>query len=149
MVLKQEIFSHCLQLVNSKIEVINAAMEEVNEGLKNDSKSSAGDKHETSRAMAQLENEKLARQLTEALEQKASLQALAKVTQTSKVTRGCLLKAGNQYIYISIALGRVTVNHQNVIVVSPNSPLGIILIGKKVTDTAELNGVKYFIESIE
>ncbi len=149
MALKQEIFSHCLQLVNSKIEVINAAMEEVNEGLKNDSKSSAGDKHETSRAMAQLENEKLARQLTEALEQKASLQALAKVTQTSKVTRGCLLKAGNQYIYISIALGRVTVNHQNVIVVSPNSPLGIILIGKKVTDTAELNGVKYFIESIE
>jgi transcription elongation GreA/GreB family factor len=149
MALKQEIFSHCLQLVNSKIEVINAAMEEVNEGLKNDSKSSAGDKHETSRAMAQLENEKLARQLTEALEQKASLQALAKVTQTSKVTKGCLLKTGNQYIYISIALGRVTVNHQNVIVVSPNSPLGIILIGKKVTDTAELNGVKYFIESIE
>ena len=62
MLLKQNIYSQCLLILNQKIEELNSALATATESANNETKSSAGDKHETARAMMQLEQEKLSLQ---------------------------------------------------------------------------------------
>ena len=63
--IKQELFGQCQNFVNSKLDTIRQTINELQQALNSETKSSAGDKHETGRAMIQLEREKMGRQLAE------------------------------------------------------------------------------------
>lgn len=71
MTFKQKIHTHCLQLVDDKILELETILRELNESAANNTKSSAGDKHETERAMVQIEQEAIGKQLHEVLEKKS------------------------------------------------------------------------------
>ena len=58
MVLKEDLLKQCVLFVNDKLEIIETIMSENRKALEQESKSSAGDKHETGRAMLHLEMEK-------------------------------------------------------------------------------------------
>ena len=149
MLLKQKIYNHCHELMAVKIGGLKKAMDELREGLEGDSKSSAGDKHETGRAMAQLEQEKIGRQLKEAMEHKLGLEKMGVGVGVGRIKKGSLVGTNWGYIYIGVALGKIRVDEMGVIVVSERSPLGAKLMGLEIKDVAEVNGIKYFIESIE
>ena len=57
--IKKQLFSECQNFVNSKLEAIHRTIEGLQNSLTSETKSTAGDKHETGRAMAQLEQEKI------------------------------------------------------------------------------------------
>ena len=63
---KIKLHHYCESIVEEQLSGIIAALKDAQEGANNETKSSAGDKHETGRAMAQLETEKLNTQLNEA-----------------------------------------------------------------------------------
>jgi len=62
---KELVLATAIDLVSGKLINIQREFDALQESLLSQTKSSAGDKHETGRAMAQLEQEKLSRQLTE------------------------------------------------------------------------------------
>src|ERR1700758_3896766 len=109
MTFKQKTYNRCIVLVQSKISSLRKSLTELEEGSENDSKSSAGDKHETSRAMMQLEQEKISRQLDEFLSQKTTLQKIDSAITSPQITKGSLVKTNKGYLYVSIALGKVNV----------------------------------------
>ncbi|MFD1615778.1 hypothetical protein [Gelatiniphilus marinus] len=51
MKIKEELFSQCVVFVNSRFQTIKNTISEIQESLTSETKSSAGDKHETGRAM--------------------------------------------------------------------------------------------------
>ena len=61
--LKEALMKQCVLFVNEKFKIIDTIMSENRKGLEQESKSSAGDKHETGRAMLHLEMEKASQQL--------------------------------------------------------------------------------------
>jgi hypothetical protein len=63
MLTKKIVFEAALESLNEKQTRLESAFDDAQNALNDDSKSSAGDKHETSRAMVQLEQEKLSSQL--------------------------------------------------------------------------------------
>ena len=63
--IKGELLAYCKQFVTDKLQNLNNRIQEVNHALLSETKSTAGDKHETGRAMVQLEREKLGSQLAE------------------------------------------------------------------------------------
>ena len=63
---KQKLLQACSDHLKEKINSLNSIINEVYESSNSESKSSAGDKHETTKAMMQLELEKLGTQLKEA-----------------------------------------------------------------------------------
>ncbi|HWY10073.1 MAG TPA: hypothetical protein VN026_02050 [Bacteroidia bacterium] len=148
MALKQKINTYCLLILNKKIEELNLALNTATESANNETKSSAGDKHETSRAMMQIEQEKLGKQLKELLGQKSELEKIDVSKISNQITKGTLIKTDKGYLFLSIGLGKILVDAETVFVVSPQSPLGLKLIGLKENDVAEMNGVKYFIEQL-
>ena len=120
----------------------------VTESSNNETKSSAGDKHETARAMMQLEQEKLGKQLKEIEEQKTELVKLDISKTPSLIAKGTLIQSDKGFLFLSIGLGKIVVDGEPVFAISPQSPLGLKLLGKKEKDIVEMNEVKYTIEKL-
>ena len=70
--LKSAILNECRRLMAEKLDKLLSSLNEVSESSNSDSKSSAGDKHETTKAMMQIEQEKLSKQIAEAKTQKTA-----------------------------------------------------------------------------
>ena len=148
MTFKQKTHQYYLQQVQDKIDVFRDMIAALTEDSKNDAKGSAGDKHETALSMMHIEQEKLNYKLKEALEQKAVLDKIDATSVASKIALGSLVQANGIYLYVSLALTKISVEGVNVIALSPQSPLGNKLLGNKVGFTFEINSTKYTIEEI-
>lgn len=148
MQLKQKIHAASIQIVNRKIQALQNTLQELGEGAISDGKSSAGDKHETARAMMQLEQEKISKQLDELIAQKTVLQKIDATLKSTQITKGSLVKTNKGYLFISVALGKLSVEGTDVIILSPQSPLGLKLMGLQAKLSAQVNAVTYTIEEV-
>ena len=148
MTFKQKIHLHYTQQVQDKIDVFRDMISSLTEDSKNDAKGSAGDKHETALSMMHLEQEKLNYKLKEVLDQKMILDKIDSSLQHSTIALGSLVQANGIYLYLSLALPKISIDQVNIIALSSQSPLGEKLMGNKVGFEFEINGTKYHIESI-
>jgi transcription elongation GreA/GreB family factor len=146
---KQKVYDACLLALEEKVALLKNILTGLEEGAESDSKSSAGDKHETSRAMMQLEQEKISRQLQELLGQKLVLEKINPAAGASQIKPGSLVKTNNGYLFLSIALGKIRVDGVSIVAISPASPLGAKLQGLAAGQSIEVNGTLYKIESAE
>jgi hypothetical protein len=149
MTFKEKTYQAYHQLIAGKITALNQAMNDLNESSKNETKSSAGDKYETTRAMLQLEKDKINRQLGEAQEQKALFEQIDFAKASAQIIKGSLVKTNKGYLFMSLAMGKIIVDGITIISLSPQSPLGNKLLNLQVNDTVTMNGSTYLIESIE
>jgi len=149
MTLKQKVHDHYLRLINEKVTLLQQVLSDLKESGSNETKSTAGDKYETALAMLQIEQANTHAQLKEVLEQKAILEKLNPAVAAASIVHGSLIKTNRGWLYLSIALGKVTVDNIAVIALSPQSPLGIKLMGLKEGGIAEINNNQYIIESID
>jgi transcription elongation GreA/GreB family factor len=138
-VLKSQLHAHSIALVDAQIAEIRRQMHELIADSENDSKSTAGDKHETARAMMQLAQEQLGKQLHEAELKRTSLAHLNAETIHTAVAEGSLVKTAENLLYIAAPLGKITFENQEVFVISVHSPLGKLLLGKTTGQSVSLN----------
>ncbi|MES2566712.1 MAG: 3-oxoacyl-ACP synthase [Bacteroidota bacterium] len=145
---KQKLIEACNDYFRNKITSLMAIIQELTESSNSESKSSAGDKHETAKAMAQLEREKLGLQLKEAEKQLAEFERIDFQKTFHKVEQGSLVETNKGYFFIAGSVGRVLLGTQTVFVISVQSPLSSALFSHKVRDTVSFNGVSYIIKTI-
>ena len=149
MKLKQKIYNHYLQLIHDKVVMLQKILNDLKESGANETKSTAGDKHETALAMLQIEQTNTRAQLQEVLNQQATLKKINPDLSADSVLNGSLIKTNRGYLFMSVALGRAVVDDVAVIALSPQSPLGKKLMGLKVGESAEINNTAYLVEGIE
>ncbi len=149
MTLKQKIYHHYLQVINDKVQSLQQILADLKESGSNETKSTAGDKHETALAMLQIEQANTRGQLKEMLEQKTLFEKINPLLFAAIIVNGSLIKTNRGYLFLSIALGKATVEGIAVTALSSQSPLGAKLLGLTVADTAEVNNNRFIIESIE
>lgn len=137
--LKQAAFDACMHHVNERIETARQAMEHAQQAANQEGKSSAGDKYETGRAMMQIERDKAAQQLAEAIKLRTTLQQLSSVAQAKTVSMGSLIITDSQKIFISIGIGKIIVENEPLLVVGPLSPLAQAFKGKTTGDSVTFN----------
>ena len=148
MTFKQKIHQQYQQLVQDREDAFRDMIVALTEDSKNDAKGSAGDKHETALSMMHIEQEKLNQKLKEVLAQKAVLDKIDSTTIAKTIIVGSLVKANGIYLYLSVALPKISVEGINIIALSPQSPLGNKLMGNAIGFSFEINGTKYLIEEI-
>ena len=149
MTLKQKLYNHYLQAINNKISELQQVLADLKESSSNETKSTAGDKHETALAMLQIEQANVGAQLQDVLDKKAALEKIDPALSAATIVNGSLVKTNKCYLFISTALGKATIDGHAVIALSPQSPLGKKLIGLSVGDVAEINNTTYVVEGIE
>ena len=147
--IKQQIHSHYIDIINSKILMLQQTLADLKESGSNETKSTAGDKHETALAMLQIEQANTREQLDEALQQRSVLTAINPDINTIKILQGSYVKTNKGNFYISVALGKLIINGETVMAISPQSPLGAKLMRCCVDDTVTINTHNYLVESIE
>jgi transcription elongation GreA/GreB family factor len=147
--MKQKVYEYYLQVLNDKLSSLRQVREDLKESSSNETKSTAGDKHETALAMLQIEQANMGAQLQDVREKKAALEKINPMLSSSVIVPGSLVKTDKGYLFISIALGKAIIETNAVIALSPQSPLGQKLMGLSAGDVAEINNNKYVIEMIE
>lgn len=139
--LKKSIYDYCDNILKLRISELRNNMAEIQNSANSDTKSSMGDKYETSRAMAMIEKDNFAKQLEQLGLQKKVLDNLNPDTLTTKVGLGSLVKTESGMLYyVSIGMGKVDINGTEIFVISPVSPLGKSMQNLSQGDIFELNG---------
>lgn len=113
-----------------------------------ETKSSAGDKYETGRAMAQLEVEKGLLQLAEARRLKNVMNHFPPNASGSTITLGSLVQTDKDWFYISISAGNVEIDGLSIICLSSASPLGAQMTGLSKGQNFNFNRLTYAIKDI-
>jgi len=147
--LKHKILDHYLQVINDKVVMLQKVLTDLKESSSNETKSTAGDKHETALAMLQIEQANVRGQLQEALIKKATLQKINPNVSATVIVNGSLIKTNKGYLWVSVALDKAVIENIPVIALSPQSPLGQKLMGLKEGEIASINSIEYKIENIE
>lgn len=142
---KKTIHQACLRLMDDKINVIQQALDELSEGAESESKSSAGDKHETGRAMVQIEQARLGKQLSDLLHQRNSLRTINPELRAEHINLGSIICTDKGLFFMSVAMGKIEVEGETVMTLSPQSPLGARWMGARRGDHIEFNTVAYSI----
>lgn len=137
--IKKKLYEACLLFVEKKHNTVTAIIESNKKDLFTETKSSAGDKHETGRAMLQLEMEKASQQLVVVDEMKKVLDKID-IQKTANI--GCLgsfIVTDKAMYYLAISAGKITLNDAEFYAVSTSSPIGKQLLGKKVGAIVNFN----------
>jgi transcription elongation GreA/GreB family factor len=141
--LKKELYKQCLDYVQKRMEAAQQAIEEAQKASNDDTKSSAGDKYETGRAMMQQETDRNTVQLNETNKLKVALKQINPNTVSDKAETGSLVITNNGNFYIAISAGVLTLNDEAYFAISSASPIGLKLKGQKIGYEFELNNKHY------
>jgi transcription elongation GreA/GreB family factor len=129
---KQKILEVLQVIINERISNSKEAMDRAQESANSEGKSSAGDKYETSRAMGQIDRDMYLRQFMNAQNELAILQNIDITKPSLSVGFGTLVNTSAGYFFISVSVGKIEIDGKTVMAISSNSPIGMVLKGKKV-----------------
>lgn len=148
MITKKETLDYCLNSVLKRIEEVELALADADSSLADDTKSSAGDKYETSREMIQQDINRYQSQLAVAIKDLDILNKIDHIQTFDHIGLGSLIQTDLGIYFISISIGLIKIGQDNIFVISPISPIGSVLIGKKVGDIISFNNKEQKIVNI-
>jgi hypothetical protein len=147
---KTKIYQRCMEFVLQRIETADTALKQAQEASNDVTKSSAGDKFETTREMMQQD---IARNKNLLFDGQQNLQLLSSLEDApaavDTVRNGSLVYTSKGIFYISISAGQLKIEDQLVFAISAASPIGQLLIGKKAGESFSFNQNDYTIKDLE
>lgn len=141
--MKNSLYQLCLDFIEQRIKTATEALLQAQEASNDDTKSSAGDKFETGREMAQQDINRNKQLLADAQQQKALLLSLKDIGKTPNIRNGSLVTTNQGNFYISISAGQLSLQGKTYFAISAVSPIGKLLIGKAIGEEFTFNGKTY------
>ena len=135
MTTKQHLYNTCQTFLNQRLKVIQNTILDIQHSLQSETKSSAGDKHETGRAMLQLEREKAGHQLAELEKQKQILQNINTATKHQNIVLGSVVKTTQANYFIAVSAGEIVIDNTSYFAISAATPIAKLLLSKQTGDT--------------
>lgn len=146
--IKQVLYNKCVQFTKNRLDTINKTIEELQESLTSETKSSAGDKHETGRAMVHLEREKAGEQLAEIQKVNQLLAKISTEKRSNIIGLGSIVFTTNANYYISISAGELEYGDQKYYAISANTPIAQLVLGKKNGDQIKFRNQEFTITNV-
>jgi len=146
--LKLKLLEYCHEFVNARIASYQNSIHNTQQASNEESKSSAGDKFETSRAMMHIENEQNQKLLSEALQLKIPLSKINPNHSSQLVELGSIVITEQAKYFIAISIGMVNLDHEKIFIISPSSPIAQSFMNKKVNDAFTFQQKQYTILKI-
>lgn len=148
MLLKQQLHNRCRAYLDNNIQNAEAVIADAREAARNETKSSAGDKYETSREMMQQDIDLNNARLLQLRKQMDVLDRIAIDTISDIIIPGSIVTTTQANYFIAISAGKLLVDGQTYYAISMDSPLGAQLKGKKAGDEFIINGKKGAISDV-
>lgn len=141
--LKKAIHAICLDLVEKQERALQESLNALRDAGAQETKSSAGDKYETTRAMIHFEQEKLMKQLAELSRSRAVLQNIRHFQPNDQIVVGSLVYTDQQTFYISAGLGKTELHGETIYLISAQSPIGKALMDPSNRPAFSFNSRSY------
>ncbi|MEA5427090.1 transcription elongation factor [Arcicella lustrica] len=146
--MKQKIVDYINNFLDQRIQTSYDAMQAAQASANEESKSSAGDKYETSRAMGQLDRDMHGLMHEQAKREKAIVERIDMNLTFKKGAVGAFLKTSTGNYFLAVSVGICKIDGENIMIISPQSPIGALLMGKGKDDTFNFRGKEAKIEEI-
>lgn len=141
--IKQEFINCLLETLSTSLKEMESHQEDLSASLSKESRSTAGDKHDTSRAMIHLEQEKIQFQIGNIRKQYAQLEQFLHCSNSTKAQMGSLIELENStYFLLGIGLGKMKTPSGELLCTAADTPVGKQLLGKKAGNEIFFAGKK-------
>lgn len=148
MISKDKIQAAFIGLLEKKVADIKEELNAVRESATAETKSSMGDKYETSREMMMQERNRLGAQLDVFADQLAALNSIDPEKEYDQVTYGCLVETDQIHFFISAAVGQLAIEGQSIFAISGEAPIAKAMNGKHRGDTFSFNNKSFTVKDI-
>ena len=146
--LKERLYKMCIDYVQVRIDGAKQGIADAQYAAIEETKSSAGDKYETGREMMQQETDRSQLLLNEANKLMVALSRINPNSQHTVAEPGSLILTNNGTFFLAISAGSFLLDGTTYFAVSPASPIGTYLIGRRAGDQFSLNGRTYVVEAV-
>lgn len=146
--LKTDLLAYARKEVEASMASTRQSLTRLSDSLANETKSSAGDKFETGRAMLHMEQQKMQQQLAVSEERLEAVERISGKTPTAIVTEGSLVATNRGLYMVGLGLGKVRLQGRVVFCTSLDSPIGSQLIGKEVGEMFVFNGLEFLVKGM-
>jgi transcription elongation GreA/GreB family factor len=147
--LKFELQQQCKDLIKLRHDSVNKTISDIEFSLKEESKSTSGDKHHTGRAMLQIERENAGKQLNEIEKVMRQLEKVDVASISETIHLGSIVETNQATFFMSISVGKLEVENSVYLGVAPLAPIGRCLLGKTKGDQFSFNGKIYKIVEVQ
>lgn len=138
--LKTKILKQLLVLQADRIEELLRYQSDLSDALQSESKSTAGDKHDTSRAMIHLEQEKLQHQFQELQLQLQRLREINELNPSTHANFGALVETTSDLFLLGASLGKQVVDGRVIYCIGMEAPIAQAMLNKAIADQLLFNG---------
>lgn len=145
--MKADLHEFIAQQIEEKIKYLNGLIDDLR-ASNNDTKSSMGDKYETSREMMQQEITRIQNQLNEVLVQQEVFSKI-KIVENNTIGLGTYVETTMGNFCIACSFGEIIFGNKKIFVLSTQTPLAKILMGKTENETFEMNGKLFKVNVVE
>ncbi|GAC1376228.1 MAG: hypothetical protein NVSMB30_21270 [Hymenobacter sp.] len=135
---KPRLHAACQAFIAQRIEAAHTAMQAAQESSNSETKSSAGDKYETGREMANAERDRNAAHMQQARQRQSELARISPDVACDTVRPGALVSTSLGQFYVSTSAGQLEGTH--VIAVSAAAPVAVALKGLRAGEEVVFNG---------
>lgn len=148
MTLKDKLYQQCQFFLNKRFEAIQNNISDIQNSLESETKSSAGDKHETARAMLQIDREKAGHQLADIEKQQEILNKINLNSTFQNIAFGSLVYTTQFNYFIAISAGEIAIENKKYYAISSGTPIAQLLLSKQVGDSIQFRDSKFTITEI-
>jgi len=146
---KSAVYQTAISQLKQKEALLAEERKNIIESILEEEKNSAGDKYETSRENMTQDLNSLEKQIKQSkldLDELYRLQSIKDTPPT--VQEGALVQLGSDWFLLAVSVGQVKVDDKQVFLLSKNSPLGELLLGKKKNEAIQFRGKPQIITEI-
>jgi transcription elongation GreA/GreB family factor len=139
--LKSAVYQTAINQLKQKAALLAEERKNIIESILEEEKNSAGDKYETSRETMTQDLNSLEKQIKQSSLDMEELYRLQTIKDTPPtVQEGALVQLGSEWFLLAVSVGQVKVGDKSVFLLSKNSPLGELLVGKKKGEVVQFRG---------
>ena len=146
---KAKVYQTAIDQLKEKQKLLGEERKNIIESILEEEKNSAGDKYETSREMISQDLNSIEKQIVQSKADLEEIYRLNTIKDTpATIQEGALVKLGSDWFMLAVSLGQIKVEDSKVFLLSKNSPLGELLIGKKKKDQVNFRGKSQVVEEV-
>lgn len=145
--MKTELYQFIENQIEDKINYLNHLIEDLR-ASNSDTKSSMGDKYETSREMMQQEITRIQNQLNEVLVQQEFFSKI-KILENKTIGLGSYIETSMGNFCIACSFGEIMFENKKIFILSSQTPLAKKIMGKTESDLFEMNKKTFQIFKVE
>ena len=135
--MRESILRHLEAALTEQVREGEDALASLKTSLASEAKSTAGDKHETGRAMIQAEMVRLNDTLVRSKDMLERCRVMGNASVGS-ARAGTLIQTTGPWVFVGLPMGKISLNGEVVLVVGPDAPLALSIQGKGLGDSIQI-----------